>query len=608
MDSAGSISAYSVLTTECPVDSVVVYKDRAEVTRSVVITPDLLTVGEQTVKLTCLTLSADPESVRVKTSASCQILEVGHEICANQQDPNSSPLQEIKEQLIEVEKEKKLNQQNGERIKKQKALVEKYASSLVDGKVKEDITLTAAKDILAFHMSEAERLDGQDFNLNEERKKLDEKIALLHEEMRKITGQNILSIQRSRTITIVMDVKDKTEAVTLLCTYVVSDATWVPSYDIRVNTVENVLDLFYFAEVTQRSGEDWTDCRVSLSTSNPAIGSSPPPLPSKTVQFYSYRPVVGMAKGKMKSSYKRSSTRDYSDDDNECERRASFSLLEEQEGGLNMAMAAMAPGGVGGVAPKPRTVSVQGSGDAGSTTFIIQRKVTIEADNKPHKVTVMQEQFTPQTVCYVAPSVSAFVYLQAKTQNTSPYPLLASTKVSVFLDGNFISTSKITQANCGEFFNVFLGVDPSIKVEYLPCKMDKSVKGWMGGTEVEKYQYSTVIHNTKQQPCRIIVAEILPRSSTDKITIDLIEPALSTLAKPSGNAAPVTSEQDFIANMNSFGEGLSDAEGAWPKDFVTQNQYTNNIVWLKTVPAQQKVELKFSYKITFPQGQNVELR
>jgi hypothetical protein len=43
--------------------------------------------------------------------------------------------------------------------------------------------------------------------------------------------------------------------------------------------------LSYFAEVTQNTGEDWVDVAMSLSTSNPAVGSAPPPLRSKTVDW-----------------------------------------------------------------------------------------------------------------------------------------------------------------------------------------------------------------------------------------------------------------------------------------------------------------------------------
>lgn len=288
---------------------------------------------------------------------------------------------------------------------------------------------------------------------------------------------------------------------------------------------------------------------------------------------------------------------EHSDDDTEeggLARHSSFDLLDQQP-----EIAASAP-----PLPPPMPTGLSGSGDAGSTTFHIQRLVSIAADSKPHKVTVATACYTPQLVHYAVPSISASVYMQAKAQNSAPFPLLASDKVSVFLDGNFISTSSVRQTSAGEFFNVYLGVDPAVKVEYMPCRASSRVKGIFGGTEEKKCFYSTLLHNTKQSPCRIIIAEVLPRAPDDKIAVELIEPSPAVLCKPSADAPPIASAQDVAANLSAFDE----SGAAWPKDFVTLNKYTNNVVWLKTLSPGEKHEIKFIYRITWPQGQNVEIR
>ncbi len=63
------------------------------------------------------------------------------------------------------------------------------------------------------------------------------------------------------------------EFVELELTYIVSGATWKPSYDFRINSTEGILVLTYFAEIIQSSGEDWCGCDLLLSTSNPSSGS-----------------------------------------------------------------------------------------------------------------------------------------------------------------------------------------------------------------------------------------------------------------------------------------------------------------------------------------------
>ncbi len=91
-------------------------------------------------------------------------------------------------------------------------------------------------------------------------------------------------------------------------------------YDVRVSTaspstagtqqqqgtLEDALTLSYFAEVTQVSGEDWTEVDLVLSTSNPAISSQPPSVKTKSVDFnhqynYSTSNSRGGRNDKMKS-------------------------------------------------------------------------------------------------------------------------------------------------------------------------------------------------------------------------------------------------------------------------------------------------------------------
>ena len=256
------------------------------------------------------------------------------------------------------------------------------------------------------------------------------------------------------------------------------------------------------------------------------------------------------------------------------------------------------------------TSGISGSGEAGATTF--HRLVNIASDSKPHKVTVTSESFSPQMVHYVSPNIDASAYQQAKVVNTSRYPLLPSQKVSVFMDGNFISTSTMRLVSPGESFNIFLGVDPALKVEYRPCRTSTKTKDLWAGTEVKQYNYCTVLRNTKQSLCRVIVAEILPRSSDEQISVELLEPAQSALVKLEDSRA-VSLDQDIISGLDSMshqgsgGEGSSGTGPVWPADFITQNKVTNNVIWLKSILPGEKATIHFKYRLLWPKGESVDI-
>jgi hypothetical protein len=599
------------------------------------------------------------------TQGSCEILEVAHEIRTEKVEISQVDVQETVQRIKELEKEKKVLCQEISRAASRRRLIQSYAKAAMASptvtaaplpiNTSEDSSspLRGAIAILDYHRQEMFQLDELETELEERLSALTETVTVLESNLRKTKNKNTKEkFTKTRAVSILVNVLSLSQEtargggggeregegggegrpVHLLLSYVVSNATWSPSYDLRIDTVRSVMDLTYFAEVTQQSGEDWTDCEVSLSTSNPAIGSSPPPLPTRSIDW-SYNCSQGdpllpgrAARGNNKfnssnsinfksssvSRHRESSAHESSDDEVE-----SVSMIEEQLRPYESQTPTAPP------LPNNTDLTVSGN-DAGSTTFVIPRKVTIESDNKPHKVTVTTASLTPQMVHYVSPALSAFVYLQAKTQNTSPYPLLPSQRVAVFLDGNFISTTSVKQTSSGEYFNVFLGVDPTVKVQYMPCRTSQHVKGWLSGTEVKKYFYSTIVHNTKQRSVRMILAEIFPRSADEKIVIELLDPSPSVLVRASSDTAPILNEQDLIAGLDGFegsvhggGAGGAGAEGgvapssqrqAWPRDFVTQNKFTNNIVWLKTLQPGEKTEVKFSYRVTWPQGQGVGIR
>ncbi|CAM9543217.1 unnamed protein product [Ectocarpus fasciculatus] len=554
----------------CLVQSVTVYLDRAEVVRTVPFTAAVL--GQHEIKVTDLSESLNPESIRVKGLGNCQILEVSHEstIVDDSKIANQA-LKDLKQMISELTKKQKSLALNKRRLQDQQKHIEKYTESMLYGapatKEPTGLPVTAATEILSFNFKEMASLDERIGQLEEESDKVEEEVAILRAEVLKCSSAAKGGGNNAFTVTVLVDILNSIGDISLQLSYVVSNTTWAPSYDIRVSTISNVMDVTYYADVTQSTGEDWHDCDLFLSTSNPSVGSCPPPLPVRTVDW-SYR--IARRRGSNK-------------------RHGSFSLMDNgDEGGLNNmrnlqiqsitnTLPSAPPLSNGeGEGESVLTSGVVGSGEAGATTFTIPRKVNISSDSKPHKVTVTNETFSPQMVHYVSPNIDASAYLQAKVLNTSRFPLLSSEKVSVFMDGNFISTTKMRPVSPGESFNIFLGVDPALKVEYRPCRTSAKTKGLFSSTEVKQYEYCTVLRNTKQNLCRVIVAEILPRSNDENISVELIEPASTSLSK--------------------LGDGKS-----------VSNKVTNNIVWLKTIPAGEKIALNFNYRVLWPKGKNVDI-
>lgn len=73
----------------------------------------------------------------------------------------------------------------------------------------------------------------------------------------------------------------------LTISYTVEDAGWIPTYDIKSKKINDPLNLTYKAHVYQKTGIDWDDVKVTLSTGNPNLNIAQPKLGSKYLNFVS---------------------------------------------------------------------------------------------------------------------------------------------------------------------------------------------------------------------------------------------------------------------------------------------------------------------------------
>ena len=135
-----------------------------------------------------------------------------------------------------------------------------------------------------------------------------------------------------------------------------------------------------------------------------------------------------------------------------------------------------------------------------------------------------------------------------------------------------VTQTQLKDVSPSEEFTTFLGADASLKLEHQQLARERKVTGAFSKTQSTSHRFVSKIHNTKAVPCRLTVVEVLPKSTEDKIKVELLSPPPKEL----------TSEQKGDA------------------DCVLQNKVSNNIVWQLTLPAGAKKELAFEYTVAWP--------
>ena len=80
---------------------------------------------------------------------------------------------------------------------------------------------------------------------------------------------------------IVIKLESKTEVrIALKASYLVKEASWYPTYDIRAKDIQSPIAITYKASISQQSGEDWENVKLTVSSANPSVtGASPVLMP-----------------------------------------------------------------------------------------------------------------------------------------------------------------------------------------------------------------------------------------------------------------------------------------------------------------------------------------
>lgn len=91
---------------------------------------------------------------------------------------------------------------------------------------------------------------------------------------------NILTSAESKTYSRVIVAIEAEKEITgkLFLKYFINSAGWQPSYDFRVDDINQPLSIVYNASIYQSSGEDWNVVNLKLSNTNPSLKGEKPEL------------------------------------------------------------------------------------------------------------------------------------------------------------------------------------------------------------------------------------------------------------------------------------------------------------------------------------------
>jgi len=369
--------------------------------------------------------------------------------------------------------------------------------------------------------------------MTETRAKLDQRrnelAAGIQEIQQKI--DSLVEIRRSKCIYFLLSNAFASHSFSL--SYVVMNASWVPSYDIRVSseTLESI-QLTYQGVITNKTGDDWRNVSLFLSTAQPHVGGSPPALKTLYAR-YEYQAFNDRAENPMYAA-------------------------------SNMMEASFAP------PPPPAEMVTVPKQSATSTQFGIPRKATILSDHKPHKVTISVLELKGAFSYVSIPKLSPHAFLRSKSTNPTDYPFLAG-KANVFVDDTFVASSQIKATNPAEELTLYLGADASVVVDFKES-LKKQNKGVLAKTLSTSYTHDISVKNTKKADVEIAIFDQLPKSQESQIRVTVVRPKLEE------------KEKEGAAFLNSFNNVR------WQKKIAPGETFEIVFEYLIEHPAEKTIE------------------
>ncbi|KAL0479407.1 hypothetical protein AKO1_007588 [Acrasis kona] len=379
---------------------------------------------------------------------------------------------------------------------------------------------------------------------------LEHKLKSLQESLNKFDLESVDQKKNLFDLSVLLHVGPKgplKDSVVVSVEYIVYNCSWVPSYHINLVKSETDaskidLNIEYFGNIKQETGEDWKNVpHISLCTNDVSLSSGPSvdQMPEQLL-FFTIPPKSFFSKVFSIFSRHKSTKK--------------TSYVKEQ---INV---------------------VKNLNPSAVYMFRVPgQNINIKSDGKVHPVVVkVSELKNCYTENVIVPKLSQNSYLKVECpENTLTAPMIPGA-IKILDNKQYVCDSSLGYSiNPGDLFSMFVGINPDVKVQYLPVvKKEKRSDGMFSSHKEIYVERATVLSNLKSSSITVSVVDQLPHSESDEIKVTLTEPVELVKSINKGKANDV--REDGLPFLNK----------------------ENNVEWRKLkIPSNGKVTLRLIYTI-----------
>ena len=404
---------------------------------------------------------------------------------------------------------RRLNQQEGYLAKLQKFVAPTAQMEITHGVLKQK----ELEGLTVFIFGQMTKFSEEDLALGETRKEMEKELARLNRELANLTTTHARTL---REAVVFLD-KEAADPVPIRLSYIVKDASWTPSYNLRAGAEMENVQVEYNAIIRQMSGEDWAAVELALSTASPDLAADPPLLGSFPVVVSSEAPRQTYVPGRRRRTRELVKGRSgVGRSSQELQSQVDINVSSWGFQGQELSAS-------GETADLLRAEQRE-EGSALSVNYKLDGTVDV-ASRSDQQIVRIAELTLPARISNVAvPVLTERVYRQAEVTNTSDIALLAG-RCSVYVDGDFVGKGTLPVVATGQRFKAGLGSDPQLRAWREFVSRDEQVQG---GNKKVTFRYRLVLDNYKDEPITVRASDRIPHAGSEvRVTLGEMADPLS---------------------------------------------------------------------------------
>lgn len=393
------------------------------------------------------------------------------------------------------------------------------------------LSLDDYEKFLDFSKARRRRLEQDARGLAAQQAELADEIAAAEKEFARLRGeQPARRLEKAVALRLSADAAGAQE-VTLR--YAVPAADWTPAYDARLSGAERTVRLDAFGLVRNRTGEDWRDIELTLSTARPGLGGAAPELEPWRLSASGWAEPATSFFGFSRKPKRPDPSATVIGQQGVLNPDAATGFADGAAAGVTVAglLAESAKAEPAFALRDATFAAAKTAAGATSASFRIATPVSLASDNTPRRVPIGSASFAAELSYEAAPKLQEAAYLAATVKNSGEMPFLAG-RLNAFLDDTFVASSRLETTMPGEAFALNLGADEAVSIKRKVLSRFTEERGLASRTRRISYEVLTTVTNNKRTAERVVVRDLVPVARDEKVVVKLTAPAERELLKP----------------------------------------------------------------------------